>query len=308
MAAEVAERAFTGEGRPKGSLGIAYDIHCKTSKTVKRSPLRNLAVWCNYLPLIGMLHGFVHARACQLLFLMLYIVATGAEDGEGCERYFNVTNALAAITRHQSIFHRRQAIAEFAYYHDNFETYAKCSLFIYNNYKQALAIIATRAALAKSMKEAGIKDATVFYDWLLEEGEYLRSLSRVPLTETLEMEYFSKLEALAACSDTLQEARKAWRDFRPGASQNVTNPLELKCRHAMENERKLTGDVQALEWKLKVKTRWVAGSEQWEKAKKLVKEASYRKALDKLEGLLVARIFEMSRLNVAGTGASFIPF
>ncbi|KAJ4464922.1 hypothetical protein C8J55DRAFT_441748, partial [Lentinula edodes] len=31
-------------------------------------------------------------------------------------------------------------------------------------------------------------------------------------------------------------------------------------------------------------------------------EASYRKALDKLEALLVSRCFEMARLNVAGTG------
>ena len=45
------------------------------------------------------------------------------------------------------------------------------------------------------------------------------------------------------------------------------------------------------------------GSEKWHAAKKTVKEVAYRKALDKLEGLLVARMFEMTRLNVAGTGA-----
>lgn len=44
------------------------------------------------------------------------------------------------------------------------------------------------------------------------------------------------------------------------------------------------------------------GSDEWKAAKQCVAEREYRKALDKLEGLLVARIFEMSRLNVAGTG------
>ena len=48
--------------------------------------------------------------------------------------------------------------------------------------------------------------------------------------------------------------------------------------------------------------RWVEGCKEWDEAKKLVKEAAYRKALDKLECLLVACIFEMARLNVSGTG------
>ncbi|KAE9395672.1 hypothetical protein BT96DRAFT_787875, partial [Gymnopus androsaceus JB14] len=125
MAAEVEERKTTGEGRPKGKFAVAYDIHCKTSKTVKRSPLFALALWCNYLPVIGTMHGFSHERACQLLFLMLYIVCTGLEDGEGCKRLFSITDSLAGITRHQSVFHRRQSISEFLYYHDSLETYSK---------------------------------------------------------------------------------------------------------------------------------------------------------------------------------------
>ncbi|KAE9386041.1 hypothetical protein BT96DRAFT_750157, partial [Gymnopus androsaceus JB14] len=61
-------------------------------------------------------------------------------------------------------------------------------------------------------------------------------------------------------------------------------------------------DVQALEACLSIEVRWVEGCKEWDEAKKLVKEAAYQKALDKLECLLVARIFEMARLNVSGTG------
>ncbi|KAE9394363.1 hypothetical protein BT96DRAFT_827782, partial [Gymnopus androsaceus JB14] len=57
-----------------------------------------------------------------------------------------------------------------------------------------------------------------------------------------------------------------------------------------------------LEVCLNIEVRWVEGCEEWVKAKKMVKEASYRKALDKLECLLVARMSEMARLNVSGTG------
>ncbi|KAE9400406.1 hypothetical protein BT96DRAFT_651556 [Gymnopus androsaceus JB14] len=43
MLAEVEEHRITGEGRPEGKLAISYDVLCKLSKTVKRSPLKNLA-------------------------------------------------------------------------------------------------------------------------------------------------------------------------------------------------------------------------------------------------------------------------
>ncbi|KAJ3912443.1 hypothetical protein F5877DRAFT_84801 [Lentinula edodes] len=54
--------------------------------------------------------------------------------------------------------------------------------------------------------------------------------------------------------------------------------------------------------KLDVRVRWTEGSKQWEEAGSLVTGAKYRRALDKLEGLLVSRIFELSRLNISGTG------
>ncbi|KAJ3897771.1 hypothetical protein F5879DRAFT_813533, partial [Lentinula edodes] len=244
MAAEKEERDATQEGRPQGQLAVAYDIACKTSKTVRRSPLNQLAQWSRFLPVVGAMHGYAHERPCQLLFLMLYIVGVGLEDGEGCERYFNVSNALAAITRHQSSFHRRQAISEFAYFND-LQTYSSLSRFIYGNYKQALGIISTKNAIRNSMQEAGITSPQVFYDWLVEEGEYLRCLCQTPPKETLEMEYYLKLHALKGCQDRLAKARAAWLEYQPG-SRDQTNALETKHRNESENERKLLADVQVL--------------------------------------------------------------
>ena len=103
-------------------------------------------------------------------------------------------------------------------------------------------------------------------------------------------------------------ARADWREYQPSPSDTATattKRLEAKHRNEQENERKLIADVQALEIKLGLACRWKEGSEEWETAKKLVREREYRKALDKLEGLLVTRIFEMTRLNVAGTSALF---
>lgn len=52
-----------------------------------------------------------------------------------------------------------------------------------------------------------------------------------------------------------------------------------------------------------IKKRWVPGSEEWERVQKLVSKAKYQKALDKLEGLVVARLFELTKLNMSRTGA-----
>lgn len=65
--------------------------------------------------------------------------------------------------------------------------------FLVNNYNQALNILQGRPALLKTMAEHGITDAGVFKTWLEEERVYLRGLSKEPVRETQEMEYYQKL-------------------------------------------------------------------------------------------------------------------
>ncbi len=66
--------------------------------------------------------------------------------------------------------------------------------------------------------------------------------------------------------------------------RDKTNIYERKHRNEQENEAKLLADVHALETKLEIKTRWMDESEEWRATKKLVREASYRKALEGLDG------------------------
>ncbi|KAJ3964378.1 hypothetical protein EV361DRAFT_812184 [Lentinula raphanica] len=70
----------------------------------------------------------------------------------------------------------------------------------------------------------------------------------------------------------------------------------------IENRDDLKAEVQALEMKLDIRMRWMPDSEEWRAAKDLVHKAKYRRALDKLEGLVVARLFELSKMNMSHTG------
>jgi hypothetical protein len=73
--------------------------------------------------------------------------------------------------------------------------------FLLNNYKQARGILDSGPiALAHAMQDLGLSDSQVFETWREEERAYLEGLSKEPVVETLEMEYYQKLNNLGASS------------------------------------------------------------------------------------------------------------
>ena len=50
------------------------------------------------------------------------------------------------------------------------------------------------------MQDLGLSDSQVFGTWCEEERTYLKGLSKEPVIETLEMEYYQKLNNLRASS------------------------------------------------------------------------------------------------------------
>ena len=65
--------------------------------------------------------------------------------------------------------------------------------------------------------------------------------------------------------------------------------------------------IQALENKHNVQGRWVPGSAEWREAATLTTMHHYQKALDKLEGLVVAHLFELTKMNMSCTGGCSFP-
>ena len=64
--------------------------------------------------------------------------------------------------------------------------------------------------------------------------------------------------------------------------------------------------VQELEGKLEIHVRWTLDDPNWQAATKLVAKREYRRSLDHLKGLVVARLFELSKMNRADTGKSLL--
>lgn len=91
----------------------------------------------------------------------------------------------------------------------------------------------------------------------------------------------------------------------PTARDN-THTIETRRRHAIENRDKAATIVQDLELRLGIQERWSQNSEAYQETKHMVAMREYQRALDSLEGLVVARIFELSKMNRAGMGEPII--
>lgn len=80
--------------------------------------------------------------------------------------------------------------------------------------------------------------------------------------------------------------------------------METAQRHAIEKRDKLLEQVQDAEWRHEIARRWTSESSEWKDAAVLAANHRYQKALDKLEGLVVSRLFELTKMNMSRTGKS----
>ena len=82
----------------------------------------------------------------------------------------------------------------------------------------------------------------------------------------------------------------------------ATRQTEMACRHTLENYKKDLHLVQDPEIRLGISQCWVPENPKWENAESLVSNWKYQCAVNHLEGLVVAHIFELGKMNRVGTG------
>ncbi|KAJ7190918.1 hypothetical protein GGX14DRAFT_381613 [Mycena pura] len=275
-----------------GEVAEAYDISCDFGERINQHPvLGPFARHHHHRSLVGAFHGHGHCRLCQLTHLATYVPGVGLDDLEGCERFFSKSNALSASTRYASRFHRQQAIATYLQHTDVFETYQALSRLLVNQYKRALDVQRTEPALLEAMRDLGVADKSTFEGWLAREKEVLTALRREPAEETLAMEYYQKLVNLQAATALPRKLRG------PGQRR-----LEAQRRHAIENHGKAQMLVNDMEVRMSIAVRWVPDSDEWKDAAIMVRRRRYQRALDHLQGLIIARMFELTKMNMSGTG------
>jgi hypothetical protein len=74
-------------------------------------------------------------------------------------------------------------------------------------------------------------------------------------------------------------------------------------RHATENAAKDLLAIQDFEVRLQVDVRWHKELEEWKATSALLVRRRYQRCLDELKGLIVSRMFELTKMNMSQTGS-----
>lgn len=83
----------------------------------------------------------------------------------------------------------------------------------------------------------------------------------------------------------------------------VTQRIRMDTAARLESIESLLAE---LEEALKIGRRWRRWDLEWLEGARFHAEREYRVAIEKLEGLLVARLFELTKMNKSGTGTHHI--
>jgi len=105
-------------------------------------------------------------------------------------------------------------------------------------------------------------------------------------------------------SQKLTAANEIWSNLTAATvgDRDYTASIETARRHALENNAKHLEAAQMLEKKMNTRERWRPGCLEWEAAATKVVMRRYQRCIDILEGLVVARMFELTKMNMSQTG------
>lgn len=91
----------------------------------------------------------------------------------------------------------------------------------------------------------------------------------------------------------------------PKKAEQAKQLLILR-KQAFDHVTRLENEAARMEMEIGIDVRWTPDDEQWKEGVAYLHIREYRLALDRLESLVVSRLLEMSKANLAGTG--IVPF
>ncbi|KAG1852223.1 hypothetical protein F4604DRAFT_1933797 [Suillus subluteus] len=295
---------------PNGATG--YDIGCSYQATVNASSISTEAHSHQHWFIVNSFHGHAHNHRCQLRFHPLYQHGLSLEDLETCERVFSGSNTVAPVIRHASYFHWLQFI-DLHFWQWDSDRYLELSKLLYNNYKQALAIIDDLAPAIEELK-LGLKITDADFErWNAEELDFLENLAEESDEDIEAMAYVEALESLMRAQaaygtiTTVQFLTYMPADFTP--SQGLQQDRQVFAR-AQEAERNAAycrllvemNAVDYLERRMGITERWQPDDPKYKEALTYLTNRQFIQAVEQLQGLVVQRLFELAKANIAGTG------
>ncbi|KAF9489129.1 hypothetical protein BDN71DRAFT_1402123, partial [Pleurotus eryngii] len=291
---------------------MGYDIGCSFQSTMVSSSLATRARDQGLCLCVNAFHRYSHSYSCQQKHHPNIIPGTGIKDLETLEHVFSVSNQLANVTQYSSAFRWRLLIDTFFHQWDE-DKYLNLGVMLYNNYKQALEIIDTNSiALWDTMASLNIKEED-FERWQNKEIEYVSQLSSESEGDLLHIAYMEMLQKLRDIESRTQTSAQRFITSYPTSASgshaysselSQTQKLETERRHARELYESTLHEVIAIEIELGVanQDRWQPSHPQYLKTLKYMPLRRYHQALDKLQKLVIQRLFELHKMNLSASG------
>ncbi|KAG1752328.1 uncharacterized protein EDB91DRAFT_1243104 [Suillus paluster] len=295
---------------------IGHNIACSSRKNIATSSISAKAAELNLQVVINAFHGFSHDRRCQLHNHPLYLNGLGLEDLETCKCIFASSNSAAVLIRHASYFHWMQFL-DLHFDQWDMDRYTDLSVFLYNNYVQALQIIKTNMPVLEEFKRLHNLMDTDFINWRNEEYGYLSKVAVEPTSDAIAMAYVEQLEKLDYAEAMYGRLTSVpFLTYTP-ANFTRTSGLNATTRNssrAFESEHASVlckyelqlNVVEDFECRHSIMEWWLPHDPKYVQAARYSQERQFIRLVEELEGLVVQRLFELSKANLAGTGGHLL--
>lgn len=140
-------------------------------------------------------HGYAHNFACQTKNHPNGIQGAGLEDFGTIKRFFSASNAIAPVIRYASPY-RRHVFLDLFFKQWDEDKYLNLATMIFNNYKQALGILASESiALDEAKRSLSISDDDL-ESWRAEEVDYFANVGKQSTWDVHAMAYVELLQKL----------------------------------------------------------------------------------------------------------------
>ena len=182
--------------------------------------------------------------------------------------------------------------------------------FIVNNIKQALDIVKQDSLhLEKAYRSMQLTDGDMD-EWACEEAAFFATLADEELYDPREVAYVELLQQLPELDAKRSHVVQRFLEYDPSnadqtsydAQMSQTRRIETQRQHAIARYERTISEVESLELQLQITTRWTATHPKYQATVAFMNERRYRRALGRLQALVIQRLFELHKLNLSQTG------
>ncbi|KAL0567633.1 hypothetical protein V5O48_014366 [Marasmius crinis-equi] len=244
-------------------LAIGYDIMCAFYKTMQRSGKLGHKVAALCLQgVVPAFHGHAHNRKCQLFWHPMYIPGLGLTDFE--EWHFAYNQYREALRRLAGLIP------------------------LFNKHCQQLQLTPEACEqLLNDKREHFVRDI-VEEPGLAMRLDYAKLLTKLQAQEVVASEFWAIYD-------------KITKDCRGYSSTDINRACARK-NSARKRAAAIEKEVSDFEIDNAIPSRWKLDGPEYRAAVKNMNGRVYRRALERLERLVVQRLLELTKLNMSNTG------